>query len=217
MSTIVREMKAADIEEATRFLREHFYTGEPLLQSYAEKQQIILDTNKRAYKESCIQQGTSLVAVDQSKDDRIVGVAYTGALNAKQLEQNWKELNREKRTQFMEHVKYYLINIKRNAQFFEQYGVSDVLYLKVLAVDSAVRRQGVARRLVTALIDVGRAKGYSLLVATCTGLYSTQLMASLGMDCVHSELYCDYKDDDGNVVFKPQAPHTKASVMALKL
>lgn len=213
MTTIVRELTVKDIDEASRVFREHFMKHEPLLESYGKCERL-----NASLDESAVREGLSLVIVDQSKGvDRIVGVAYAGVLSANELEHNWNELRDKKRTKYMEHIAYFLINIKRNAQFFERYEVSKCLYLKVLVVDATMQRQGLGRQLVTALIDVGRAKGFALLVATCTGCYSTKLMASLGMECVHSENYCDFKDDDGNIVFKPSAPHTKANVMVLKL
>ncbi|XP_023175158.2 dopamine N-acetyltransferase-like [Drosophila hydei] len=217
MTTIVREMLETDIDEASCFFREHFMKHEPLLESHGKCLQANANSNKRELDESVVREGLSLVIVDQSRGDRIVGVAYAGVLSASELESSWNELKHKKRTKYMEHIKYFLVNIKRNAQFFRRYDVSKALYLKVLVVDASMQRQGLGRRLVTALIDVARAKGLALLVATCTGCYSTKLMASVGMECVHSENYCDFKDDDGNIVFKPSAPHTKASIMVLKL
>lgn len=217
MTTIVREMKVDDIDEASLFVRDHFYGHEPLMLTPGDHPLIYDDPKKREYRLSLVRQGTSLVAVDQSKEGRIVGVAFAGVMHPSDLEQNWSEVNEQKPKLLIEHIHYFLCNIKKHAQFFEHYDVTDALYLKTLAVDSSMRRQGLARRLVVTLMELGRTRGYPLMVATCTGQYSTRLMASLGMECVHSELYADYKDADGNVVIQPPEPHTEASVMAIKL
>lgn len=217
MTTIVREMKLDDIDEASLFIRDHFYGHEPLMQTPGEHPLIYDDPKKREYRLSLVRQGTSLVAVDQSNGGRIVGVAFAGIMHPSDLEQNWSEVNERKPKLLIEHIHYFLCNIKKHAQFFEHYDVTDALYLKTLAVDSTMRRQGIARRLVVTLMELGRTRGIPLMVATCTGAYSTRLMASLGMECVHSELYADFKDEDGNVVIHPPEPHSEASVMAIKL
>ncbi|XP_030555597.1 uncharacterized protein LOC115758936 [Drosophila novamexicana] len=215
MTTIVlRAMREDDIDEATLFLRDHFYGHEPLMQTPGDHQVIFDDPKRREYRLSLIRQGTSLVALE---GDRFVGVAFAGVLQPSDLEQNWLEVNEQKPKNLIEHTHYFLSDIERRAHWFEHYGSLDTLYLNILAVDASVRRQGLGRRLVTALMEVGRAKGLPLLVATCTSLYSARVMAALGMECVLSEAYANYKDEHGNVVIQPPEPHIEARVMAIKL
>ncbi|EDW03002.1 GH11001 [Drosophila grimshawi] len=214
MQTIVREMKLDDIDEVTIFLRDHFYGNEPLMQTPGDHQIDYDDAKRRKYRLSLIAQGTSLVAIEAG---RFVGVAFAGVIHPSDLEESWSEANEHKPKLLIEHIDYFLSDLARSARFFERYGVVDALYLSVLAVDATVRRQGLGRCLVTALLDVGRAKRLPLLVTSCTSLYSKRVMDALGMECVRSERYKDYEDEDGNVVIQPPAPHTECTVMAIKL
>ncbi|EDW12125.2 arylalkylamine N-acetyltransferase-like 2 [Drosophila mojavensis] len=211
---IVRLMQEIDIGEATRFLRDHFYGQEPLMQTPGAQPVAHDHPKRREYRLSLIRQGTSLVALD---GERIVGVAFADILRPSDLEQNWLEVNEQKPQQLIEHVHYFLSDVERRVRIFEHYNVTNTLYLSILAVDAAVRRQGLGRRLVSALMDLGRVKGLPLLFTTCTSLYSTRVMAALGMDSVLSVPYADYKDDQGIAVIQPPAPHTAVTVMAIKL
>ncbi|KAM8715317.1 hypothetical protein ACLKA7_002382 [Drosophila subpalustris] len=217
MTTIIRELKADEIDEFCRFLGEHFYGHEPLLQTPGDHKRSPDTPERRETRLAILQQGLSLAAIDPDDGDRIVGVAFAEELLPQHLEENWMKVDEKKPTSFIEHVHYFITGVEKRAQLFEKYDVPKALYLNNLTVDSSVRRQGLGRRLVTALMDLGRSTGYQLLATCCTSLYSTRVMTALGMDYVHSEDYADYKDEDGNVVIRPPAPHTAVNVMAAQL
>lgn len=158
-----------------------------------------------------IRQGLSLAAVDPNDGDRIVGIAYAEELLPIDLEESWLKVNEKKPTVFLEHVYYFITGVERRAQLFDHYDVPKTLYLHNLTVDSSVRCQGLGRRLVADLMNLGRSKGFPLLATSCTSLFSTRVMLALGMSCVHSENYEDYKDEDGNVVIRP-LHHTQLSM-----
>ncbi|XP_034474221.1 uncharacterized protein LOC117781557 [Drosophila innubila] len=216
MTTVIRELKADDKDEFCRFLGENFYGHEPLLQTPGDHQRSPDTPEKREARLAIIQQGLSLAAVDHNDGDRIVGVAYAEILLPGDLEESWMKVAEKKPTAFIQHVHYFITGVEKRSQLFEHYKVKKALYLNNLTVDSSVRCQGLGRRLVTALMDMGRSKGFPLLATCCTSLYSTRVMLSLGMSYVHSENYVDYKDEDGNMVIRPPAPHTAVNVMAIK-
>jgi len=215
--TVIRELKAEDIEKFCQFLDENFYGHEPLLQTPGDHQRSPDTPEKRKTRLAILQQGLSLAAVDHNDGDRIMGVAYAEELLPSDLEESWMKVNVKKPTGFIQHIHYFITGFERRSQLFEHYKVEKALYLNILTVDSSVRCQGLGRRLVTALMDMGRSKGFPLLATSCTSLYSTRVMLSLGMSTVHSENYADYMDEDGNVVMRPPLPHTAVNFMAIKL
>ncbi|KAH8262956.1 hypothetical protein KR044_002542 [Drosophila immigrans] len=214
---IIRELKADDIDAYCRFLTEHFYGHEPLMQTPGDHKVVTDSPEKRETRLAVIRQGLSLVAVDQSDGGRIVGCAYAEEMVPKDLEDNWSKVNEKKPTCLLDHVHLFISGIEIRSKFFERFEVSKALFLNILTVDATVRNQGLGRRLVAALMELGRSKRLPLIATSCTSLYSTRVMSALGMSCVHSEHYSDYKDEDGNVVVKPPEPHTSVNIMAMKL
>ncbi|XP_034098154.2 arylalkylamine N-acetyltransferase-like 2 [Drosophila albomicans] len=216
-SITIRELRADDIDEFCRFLTVNFYGHEPVLQTPGDHK-IVTDTpEKRETRLAIIRQGLSLVAVDSSNEGRIVGIAYAEEMVPNDLEINWNKVNEKKPKSFLDHVHLFLSGVEIRSKFFERFEASKALFLNILTVDATVCNQGIGRRLVAALIELGRSKGFPLIAVSCTSLYSTRVMSALGMSCVHSENYLDFKDEDGNVVLKPPAPHTSVNLMAMKL
>lgn len=66
-------------------------------------------------------------------------------------------------------------------------------------------------------MEVGRAKGFPVMTANCTGFYSARQKEALGMKCIISQDYADYKDDQGQVIFNPPPPHKATRILAIKL
>lgn len=218
MTTIIRELKVEDFEDLKVFLRDRYLIDEPLWQPYPEGQLAnMADPKKMEYRLSLIRQGTSLVAIDTSDGDRIVGVALAGALYPEDVTQHCVDSEKTPSNSVFGKIARFLADVELHAKVFDRYDVPKALYLNILGVDSSVRRQGLGRRLVGGLMEVARSKGYPLLVTTCTSHYSARVMAALGLEVVYTQSYADFKDAQGNVVFTPQAPHTEASVMAIPL
>jgi len=217
MTTVIRELKADDLEDFCRFMTEQFYRHEPCLQTPGFEPVIYDSPENRESDLAVIQQGLSIVAVDPNNNDRIVGTAFAEAMVSSDLEKKWMKVNEKKPTGLLDHIFYFIANLERRAQVFELYNVPNALYLNIIAVDSSMGCQGIGRRLVSALIDKGRSRGFPLLATCCTSLYSTRVMLAVGMDCVLSEAYANYTDEEGNVILRPPTPHTAANVLAIKL
>ncbi|XP_062121664.1 arylalkylamine N-acetyltransferase-like 2 [Drosophila sulfurigaster albostrigata] len=213
----IRELKPEDLDEYFRYLIQNFHGHEPLLLTPGDHNFEPDTPERRASRLAVIKQGLSLVAVDSNDGGRIVASAYSEAKVPNDLEKTWREVNEKKPKAFIDHVYFFLAGIEKRSKLFERFEVSNVLYLNILSVGKTVRQQGLGRRLVTAVIELARSKGFPLIAVSCTSLYSTRIMSALGMSIIHSENYSDYKDEDGNVVIKPPEPHTSVNIMAMKL
>lgn len=215
MTTHVRVLRQEDFDEFNRFLIEHFYSHEPLLQTPGNHKRVERSPELLKQRLEALGHGLSLVAVDEN--DRFVGVAFAEAMDREELGKNWLEVNGQKPKELLPHIHYFLSNLEEKSNFFEHYNVSKALYLCILAVDASVCGRGLGRQLVGALIELGRAQGFPLLVATCTSVFSQRVMAAQGMEVVLSHRVEDYKDEDGNQPLRPPSPHKEASVMAIRL
>lgn len=215
MTTRVRELREEDFEGFQSFMLEHFYAHEPLLQTPGDHNKYPVTPERWAERLEIIRQGLSLVAVDEN--DRIVGMVLANRMLPEELEKNWLKTKETKPSDLLSHVWYFLSKIEWDSQIFQRYDVPQALYLNILCVNATIRRQGLGGRLVRALMDVGRTKGFHLLFSTCTSHYSARVMAAQGLELVLAVKYADYRDEDGNPPIRPPAPHTETAVMAIRL
>ncbi|XP_043644482.1 arylalkylamine N-acetyltransferase-like 2 [Drosophila teissieri] len=212
----IRIMTKEDYPSVKALMKDSFFHSEPLCQSTDEEVESQNEKENDEYHLSMISQGTCLVAIDESNGGRLVGLVLAGAqypddvekhrIEAEALEQNfWGRLSK------------FLSKIEREANLFERFGISKLLYSHITTVDVSMRGKALGSRLAGTLMEVGRSKGFPVMVAYCTSFYSARQKEALGMKCVHSLSYADYKDDQGRPIFTPAEPHTMARVMAIKL
>ncbi|KAH8409786.1 hypothetical protein KR222_007214 [Zaprionus bogoriensis] len=210
----IRAMIEEDYPEVKQFLIDHFYSGEPLCASSGEEAHKCFED--KAYDISAIRQGTCLVAFDTMSGGRMVGVVMASTEYPSDVE------NRSQQAQTMEQNIYGRVIrmeclAEQAANLYERFGVAKKLYSYVTSVDAAQRGRGIGTRLTTALMELGRAKGFQLLSASCTSFYSARQKAALGMKCAYAIAYADYKNDQGEVIFNPPLPHTHMRIMACRL
>ncbi|XP_017005576.2 arylalkylamine N-acetyltransferase 1 isoform X1 [Drosophila takahashii] len=88
-----------------------------------------------------------------------------------------------------------------------------VLDGKILSVDTNYRGLGIAGRLTERAYEYMRENGINVYHVFCSSHYSARVMEKLGFHQVFNMPFADYKPQ-GEVVFKPAAPHVGIQVMA---
>ncbi|XP_017109544.2 arylalkylamine N-acetyltransferase-like 2 [Drosophila bipectinata] len=212
----IRIMTEKDYDSVKPFMREEFFTAEPLSQSTGEPVHLQNEKDNDEYYLSMIAQGTCLLATDDSRDGRVVGFVLAGAQYPEDVEKHRQEAE-ELEQHAWGRICRLLSKVEREANLFERFGVSKVLYSHITSVDESTRGRGLGSRLAATLMEVGRSKGFPLMVAYCTSFYSARQKEALGMECIHAVAYADYKDSQGRPVFTPKPPHTHCRVMVIKL
>ncbi|XP_039483696.1 arylalkylamine N-acetyltransferase-like 2 [Drosophila santomea] len=212
----IRIMKKEDYLSVKALLKDSFFQSEPLCQSSGEKVYSQHEKESDEYHLSMISQGTCLVAIDENNGGRLVGLVLAGAQYPEDLEKHRIEAEAMEQN-FWGRVSKFLSKIEREANLFERFGISKLLYSYITTVDVSMRGKGLGSRLAATLMEVGRSKGFPVMVAYCTSFYSARQKEALGMKCVHSLSYADYKDEQGRPIFTPAEPHTMARIMAIKL
>ncbi|XP_017056599.1 arylalkylamine N-acetyltransferase-like 2 [Drosophila ficusphila] len=212
----IRIMTKEDYKDVKAFMTDDFFLSEPLCQSSGERVHHQNEKENDEYHLSMIAQGTCLVALDENNGGRLVGFVLAGAQFPEDVEKHRIEAEAmEKHT--WGRICVLLSKIEIEANLFERFGISKVLYSHITSVDTSMRGKGLGSRLAETLMEVGRSKGFPAMVAYCTSFYSARQKEALGMQCIHSLVYADYKDDQGRPIFTPKAPHKMARVMAIKL
>ncbi|EDW76276.2 uncharacterized protein Dwil_GK15374 [Drosophila willistoni] len=212
----IRIMTAEDYKHVKSFMTDHFFTGEPLGASSGENVQHQNEKENDEFHLSMIHQGTCLLAIDDNQNGRIVGLVLAGAEYPSDLEKHRREAE-EMEQHCFGRICRMSSKLEIEANIFKRYQIFKVLYSYITNVDSSLRGKGLGSRLAAALMDVGRSKGFPMMAAICTSFYSARQKEALGMKCIHSLAYADYKDDQGQVIFQPPAPHTHARFMVIKL
>ncbi|KAM8715319.1 hypothetical protein ACLKA7_002384 [Drosophila subpalustris] len=215
---LIRTMTVEDFKQIDRKI----YSEEPLVSSTEKEPQDISEARQKKFDDfhiRQIEQGTCLVAINENDNGRIVGLVFAHGQVPSELEEQHRSAITIQTGQYTaeQHIMLFLCGARIKANLFERYGVSQLLFSHITYVDASMRGRGIGSRLAAALMEVGRAKGYSLMAASCTSFYSARQKEALGMECVYSEAFADYKDDKGEVVFHPTAPHTHLRIMAIKL
>ncbi|XP_017116548.1 dopamine N-acetyltransferase-like [Drosophila elegans] len=225
-NVILRVMRKEDYKNVRALLKEDFLASEPLCQFSGIASQWQNEEkrgeNKEKYEKfddnnlEVIAQGTSLVALDEDNGGRLVGFVLAEAQFPEDIEKHRIEAEASRQIGFGR-IRVILSKVEREANIFERFGISKVLYSNVTSVDASMRGKGIGSRLAAALMDVGRSKGFPAMVAYCTSFYSARQKEALGMQCIYSLAYADYKDDQERPIFTPAEPNTMLRVMAIKL
>ncbi|XP_030377676.1 uncharacterized protein LOC115626443 [Scaptodrosophila lebanonensis] len=210
----IRTMTVEDYKRVKIFLRDHFFTTEPLTSTSEEDESLCEEQDTDEYHLALIRQGTSLVAVDST--DQILGLVLAGGQVPSDLEKNRRAVEK-----MQSHIKCridtFLSKVERDANIYERYGLVKALYLHIINVAPSARGRGLGAQLTTSLMAMGRDRGFPLMLAYCTSYYSARQLEALGMECAYAKSYAEYKDEQDNVIFKPPAPHTHLKVMAIRL
>ncbi|XP_041675686.1 dopamine N-acetyltransferase [Drosophila eugracilis] len=211
----IRIMRLEDYEKVKSFMKEEYFTAEPLCQSSGEPVHLQNEKENDAINLSMIAQGTCLLALDESDDDQIVGFVLAGAETSDDVERS-RLVAESLENNAWGHIYAIIIKAECEANIFKRYGISKVLYSHITSVAISMRGKGLGSRLASTLMNLGRSKGFPAMVAYCTSFYSARQKEALGMECIHSMDYADYKDNRGRVIFAPAAPNTSLRVMAIK-
>ncbi|XP_002133362.2 uncharacterized protein [Drosophila pseudoobscura] len=215
----VRIMTLADYETFKYVFEEQFIRGEPLSDPIAAAIDPEVWNLYDQYHQSLVADGTCVVAIDEENDGRVVGFVLAEGQVPEDVEKHRQEADAValQDTDITGHIRRINYVVERDAKLYDHYGVSKLLYSHLTCVDVSMRGRGLGSRLATAAMELGRSKGYPLMTANCTSFYSARQKEALGMECIYSLKYEDYKGATGKVIFAPPEPHREVRVMAIKL
>lgn len=170
------------------------------------------------YTVSLLQHGTSVVAFDLDKNNKMIGVIIADIFSPSSSERKIQEAERiENTNKQWSNVLRLLAYLEDSANIFEWYKVQKALDLFVMTVDKEYRGKDVSGKMVQMVEDNARRLGYELALSLCTSFFTIQLCKRHKLECVQEFKYTDYKDSNGNQVFNPPSPHTHFAMYAKDL
>lgn len=198
-----RTVEEKDSLSVKTFLRENFYTDEPLSTNSdlptEEQQQEAIDA---------IELGCSTIALDQQGN--IAGVRLAVPKEPADIKPPSKQIP----TAHFDRLMNFLALLEFHADVFTKFNVDKSIYSIMLCVDKSYRGQGVGLKLYEENMKLAKSLGYPLYVCDCTSLFSAKLCEKLEMTKVLEMNYNEYCDENGNEIFHKVPPHDMARVYA---
>ncbi|SPP86144.1 dopamine N-acetyltransferase-like [Drosophila guanche] len=213
----IRIMTLADYGTFKHLFEEQFINGEPLFGAIKGPIDPEIWNLYDQYHESMVNAGTCVVAIDEQNEGRVVGFVLAEGQTIDDVENHRLEAESIPETDIVGHIRRILCKVEAEANIYQRYGVTKLLYSHLTSVDVSMRGKGLGTRLATSAMELGRSKGFTLMTAFCSSFYSARQKEALGMECICSMKYEDYKDSEGKVVFTPPAPHKEIRVLAMKI
>ncbi|XP_014291149.1 arylalkylamine N-acetyltransferase 1 isoform X2 [Halyomorpha halys] len=191
-----------DIENVLAFLRKFFFRDEPLnlCIGLLDEQPTCMELEKFCVEP--IPDGFSLKAVSPSGD--IIGVCLNGVVNRSDEEEDMECDNAKFRK-----IQDLLDKVYTESDIFGRFpDVDKFLDIRVASVDKAYRGRGIAKALFDETRRIAGENGFQMVKADATSHFTALAVIKLGFQCIYCLNYGDYKDEDGKVIFSPEAPHT---------
>ncbi|KAJ9600409.1 hypothetical protein L9F63_009297, partial [Diploptera punctata] len=171
-----------DAKQILGMLRRTFFLDEPLIQALglAGKQNIELEK----FCMDCVDEDLSYVALPKCGVAPL-SVCLNGTFMAKDIGHLEKLACHClcKKTQRLLRFWAYL---DRESELWNQYGVSRIFEIRILATDQRYRGRGLATSLVAKSLSLAKELGFPLVRMDCTSYYSSLAAKRLGMEMAYS-------------------------------
>ena len=208
-------MKATikDRDRVLNFLRQNFYNEEPI-NSAMNNESNSLSKADEEHTLELLQEDVSLLAV--SNEEELIGICLSGLVTSKVAE-TMEGLAETCGCERFSKLLYFLAFVEHQSNVWSRSGVTCGLSVQALAVNQAARGHGVGRALLEKTRELARQEGYSLFRVDCSSYFSARLAEEIGMECVFSLPFSEYKDKDGHPVFKVKSPNHNMKIYIQKL
>ena len=91
------------------------------------------------------------------------------------------------------------------------------LHIRIVSVSGKFQKRGISGKLVDYVIERSCKAGIVAIEAEATGIYSQSLLAKRGFRCISEVKYSDYKDSNGELVFKFTEQHQSIKMLIFYL
>lgn len=200
---ILRYADVSERDKALAFLREHFFTEEPINNAHPIRD----ESQEEEFILSLLPKSNIIFAVD-STNDKIAGLASFGEIDENYARRSWEESETTTNKKYRDILKF-MHHIESKSNVCQRFRVAAALHLHGVSVDKAYRGKAIGKILFLEWFRVAASRNYRLVSCDCTSLYSSHIAESVGMECVSTVTYDEYHDKVGDKIFHPIQPHTE--------
>lgn len=176
----------------------------PILQSIGLTDSPLL----RAYFRHSIEQGTSVMAIDTSNNNKIVGVRAHRRTKPSEKDEIPVEYLNDPLMTFVQ----FIATCEEQYDPHTELKVPEYLHMKYLCVDRNYRGRNISVKMMDFTFDFMRKEQIPVAYVVASSAYSLQVFLKCDFEVVHQIQYEDYKVD-GEVVFKTGPVHTKCALL----
>ncbi|XP_015176965.1 PREDICTED: dopamine N-acetyltransferase-like isoform X2 [Polistes dominula] len=210
MDYYIKIITREDEHRVLKFLRRFFFRDEPLNQSIAlipEGEDTTCHELEDYCKDSSLENNLSLMAISSSTG-AIIGVLLNGKMEPCEEEEPEyiKNCENSKFKMILRFLHYIDKNVNADGKFRNQ----NILEIRIISVDTNWRGKGIAKALIENTTQIARERGFNIVRADCSSMFSGKLCERLGFEAIFQIKYTDYLDENGKPVFSPELPHTAA-------
>lgn len=191
-------------DKVLKFLRENFFTEEPINRAYPSKD----DSMEEEFLLSLLPHGNIIFAIDTANENEIAGLACMGEITKNYSKESWEESETTTNTKWCDILKF-MSHIEAKSNVCERYDVSKAVHLHGVTVSGKYRGKSLGKRLFEVCFDVAKIRNFKLVSADCSSIYSIHIAESVGMEYVSRVTYDEYHEKIGRKLFNPIEPHTE--------
>lgn len=195
-------------ETVLQFLRQHFFTEEPINNAYPIKDESMEEKFILSLLTGEEPGGGIILAIDVNIDngDKIAGMLAFGRITRTYAQESWDESESTTNLKWKDILKF-MSYIERKSNVCERFDVNEALHIHSTAVDSECRGRAIGKLLFAECFRIARDRNFRLVSAECTSVYSVRIAEQLGMRHVSTVTYDEYNEKIGCKMFTPIAPH----------
>ncbi|XP_053686866.1 arylalkylamine N-acetyltransferase-like 2 [Sabethes cyaneus] len=203
---VVRVAVPADRENFRNALERYFYPEEPVTRTYYGGSDATEDD--MAFSLSIIESGGVVLAVEEPSG-KILGLS-AGEIIEPDEAQKLHDLALETETQKFSDILRFLAHMASGSRVCQRFAKAKAYHIHLLAVDPEARGKSLGKRLIEKQFELAAKSGIEVVSSDATGVYSAKLYQQLGMECVYTVAYEDYRNSAGQQVFLGREPHLEA-------
>ncbi|XP_013108744.2 arylalkylamine N-acetyltransferase-like 2 isoform X1 [Stomoxys calcitrans] len=208
----IRVIQPEEAHKIVKFLVENFFAHAPLSSCHPKN---VLTAEDEAKLCKCIEiYGCSIMALE---GDELVGVCVALPKNRSSIDEYFQQADELGKDNKNGQILRLLGEVNRDAGIFDRYGVEEILYLFLASVATSHGGRNIATRMTQEWMRLGKLWNYQVLSMDCSSYYCARVCERLGMECLNTVLFDEYRDDSGNPIFKPALPHVAMKTFAQRL
>jgi GNAT superfamily N-acetyltransferase len=166
-----------------------------------------------AHLQNFVKEGTSLLAVAATPQKTLLGVAINGEIFS---DENMIEIISNCTCDRYAKFVRFIETVDRCSEFWDRVAVQRALSSEALAVLGSARGMGIGKALLEGTLQLAKDDGFPLLRVDCSSYYSAKIAEHIGLECIFSLPYAEYKNEDGCQIFAPPSPHVEYKLFVHK-